>query len=104
VSRLPAEGVGVSFSVGGGVKIHTTTLPRGWDKDALCRDSDTDIDTWIIDMWDGRIPTKRQWKLKKEYCDKCPIKSDCKQFGKETQSTGLFGGVFLDEGKTWSPK
>jgi hypothetical protein len=96
VSRLPAENA-VSW---GAVKIYATTLPRGWDKGAKCRGSNTDINTWIFTPWFGTKVRQRHLDLKAQYCDNgCPIRQQCLQFGKQTHSTGLFGGEFLDEGK-----
>lgn len=81
------------------VKIYPTSLPRGWDDEAFCKGSDTDPDDWVFDPGHGVGPSKLHRRLKKQYCDRCHIRKDCKKFGVETHSTGLFGGVFLDDGQ-----
>lgn len=32
-------------------------------------------------------------------CDGCPVRRECLEFGDERRSTGVFGGVYLEEGR-----
>lgn len=36
----------------------------------------------------------------RELCRTCPIKTSCESLGRETKSSGIFGGVYLHNGKT----
>lgn len=79
------------------VRIHQTTIPYGWQLRGKCAGNDTE--DFIFDPYHGRHPTKYHLQLKANFCDQCKVAGKCKQFAIETKSTGLFGGVFLDEGK-----
>lgn len=38
-------------------------------------------------------------KVIKEYCEQCPVRMKCLQMGKATKSYGLWGGIYLENGR-----
>lgn len=61
-------------------------------KDALCKGAPQD---WFFPDHAGNHKGIRQAKL---LCTTCSVSDACLQYGKETDSSGVWGGITLDRG------
>ncbi len=48
---------------------------------------------------DSAGPQTRAWFVT-TFCDPCPVRATCLAYGKQTHSTGIFGGHRLEFGRT----
>jgi Transcription factor WhiB len=64
-----------------------------WEQLATCKDYDT------YDFFEGYETDKVVSKNVDEMCLSCPVVQQCFQFGRETKSYGVFGGVYLENGR-----
>jgi len=66
--------------------------PRKWQHDAACRDADP-----LIFFHDGNQP-KLAYQRKdaewREYCPQCPVRDTCLSAGRDSESVGIWGGVY----------
>jgi WhiB family redox-sensing transcriptional regulator len=61
-------------------------------KDALCKGAPQD---WFFPEFSGNHRGIRQAK---QLCSTCPVSDKCLEYGKETLSSGVWGGITLDRG------
>lgn len=68
-------------------------LVNMWVTDALCAGTDTELyfDKYELDQ-DSAKNTDR-------LCISCPVIKECFDYGVKTESFGVWGGVFLNDGK-----
>lgn len=74
-------------------RIHPTTLGRGWAESAACVDAPEE--DWIPELRTGQRLQPRHYELARTYCRTCPIQRNCKRFGLETKSIGIWGGWYI---------
>lgn len=74
-------------------KIPHSTLRAGWADSAACK-GHIDED-WIPSLPNGKKPQPQHYRLARTFCRRCPIQRDCKRFGLETSSEGIWGGWYL---------
>jgi hypothetical protein len=65
-----------------------------WDQLATCKDWDTN------DFFDNYENDKVIAHNVDQMCLSCPVADQCFEFGKQTKSYGVFGGVYLENGRT----
>jgi WhiB family redox-sensing transcriptional regulator len=61
-------------------------------KDALCKGAPQE---WFFPEFSGNHRGIRQAK---QLCSTCPVSNKCLEYGKETGSSGVWGGITLDRG------
>ena len=66
-----------------------------WQNLASCRDIDPSLMDIFFDMYeDDEVVAEQADNL----CLSCPVADFCLQYGVETKSTGLWGGIYLKKG------
>lgn len=71
-----------------------STMDEEWKADAKCRDTETSV--FFNDFEKGRIEDR---KVILEFCNDCPVKQDCFDYGRKTHSYGVYGGSYMYRGK-----
>lgn len=62
-----------------------------WRKQAACRGEDTDLFFGFpSEPWD--ITLAREQDTKAEYCDRCPVRAECRDAARQGREYGLWGG------------
>lgn len=69
-----------------------TTVPvSDWMDEAACGE------TKLESFFPSGVREYRKNQSWRPFCDSCPVAKQCLQFGRESSSIGVYGGVFLDE-------
>lgn len=73
-----------------------------WEDDGLCRGtaqprkSNGDVVDWFFDTYEKDAQTRVQVK---ELCNSCPVQVACHYTGTTEGYSGVWGGVYLENGK-----
>ena len=68
-------------------------LPDDWRNEALCAGSDTEN---FFDKYElSQVAARETDRM----CMSCPVVKGCFDYGVQTESYGVWGGVFLNEGR-----
>lgn len=65
-----------------------------WEELATCAGRD------FFDFFEGYETDKVIARNVDEMCLSCPVARQCLDFGRDTKSYGVFGGVYLENGRT----
>lgn len=68
-------------------------LKNMWMSEALCAGTDTEL---YFDQYENDIETA---KYIDRQCMSCPVVKECFDEGVNSESSGVWGGVFLNEGR-----
>lgn len=65
-----------------------------WRRDAACHQA-PEADRRVFLPWGvdkNRVRPKDTYRVRKQYCDNCPVQEKCLNFAAETESLGIWGG------------
>lgn len=70
-----------------------------WRKDAACGPAVIPLKRQgdVTRLMDPLTALERQTKAWRKYCDRCPVKQQCAEFGEISDSSGVWGGEYRPE-------